>query len=563
MILIALSWILLLLFFIPCGIALEYLFRLNSNKITFSILFGMVFQTVLLTICAFFAAIDLTVFIGNIILTSILTILYRKEIVAKITFFLSEFKTLSDYLKIILLLILVSVLLKSAQFPFILDNESYYIQTIKWLNEYGFVKGLANLNIAFGQTSGWHILQSGFNFNFLTERINDINGFLFLVCSYYFIAEFDKNWKKQQEFHWIGFILIFNLLSYQFINSPSPDLPLFLIAQILFYLFLKPSKTIENQKIIIVLFAYLLFLKITIAPLGLLLVYQFYQERKIRFFLLITILIFTVLWIAKNTILTGYPLFSMVNIKYPCDWIVPETLVNDFNSSIENHEFSSVSKFKNLSVLEKFFIWIQLDGINRIFNIGILLLFFIAPFTKKIRTVFEYKVLYLLLFIHFIIVFLLSPQFRFFLAEFIFLTVLVFSDVLNKLKINYQLVKTILLMVALLPIISIYFIDLKSLTKNKHLQEFEKISLSQILLPEKNSKYSEIKFEKITTGNFHYFSPKENFFSYGTANGKLPCMNKVRIEYYKKKYHFIPQLRTYNLADGFYSKKIAKNELNE
>jgi hypothetical protein len=57
MLLIALSWIILFYFFLIYGIAIEKFLRLNSNEITFTILFGMLFQTVLLTICAFFTAI--------------------------------------------------------------------------------------------------------------------------------------------------------------------------------------------------------------------------------------------------------------------------------------------------------------------------------------------------------------------------------------------------------------------------------------------------------------------------------------------------------------------------
>jgi hypothetical protein len=253
---------------------------------------------------------------------------------------------------------------------------------------------------------------------------------------------------------------------------------------------LKRSKTIENQKTIIVLFSYLLFLKITIAPLCLLLAYQFYQEKKTRLFLLITTSAFVVLWIAKNTVLTGYPFFSIVYFKYSCDWLVPETLVNYFNTSIKNHEFASIPNYKHLSVFDRFSFWIKFDGINGIFNKGILVLFLIAPFTKKIKTVFEYKVLYILLAIHFIVVFLSSPQFRFFLIEFIFLTALVFSDLVSKLNLKYSVVKTILLIAAILPIVSIYFINLKSLTKNKHNQQFEKLYFSQVFLPEKNSKYA-------------------------------------------------------------------------
>lgn len=38
----------------------------------------------------------------------------------------------------------VSILLlaQCASAPYVIDNESYYIQNIKWLNEYGMVKGL-------------------------------------------------------------------------------------------------------------------------------------------------------------------------------------------------------------------------------------------------------------------------------------------------------------------------------------------------------------------------------------------------------------------------------------
>ena len=57
---------------------------------------------------------------------------------------LSEIKSFSFPIKILLAFSSFLILAQSATLPFIIDNESYYIQTIKWLNEYGFVKGLAN-----------------------------------------------------------------------------------------------------------------------------------------------------------------------------------------------------------------------------------------------------------------------------------------------------------------------------------------------------------------------------------------------------------------------------------
>jgi len=74
-------------------------------------------------------------------------------------------------------LFFVLILNHCSQSPLLIDNETYYIQTIKWLNEYGFVKGLANLHVFLGQTSGWHIAQSVFNFSFLYANFNDLSGY--------------------------------------------------------------------------------------------------------------------------------------------------------------------------------------------------------------------------------------------------------------------------------------------------------------------------------------------------------------------------------------------------
>lgn len=554
MILIFFSWIILFYFFITFGVTTEFLLKSNSKN-ALTVIFGMVSQTILLTVSAFFTSIGAEFFIANFILTTILAVIFKKDISNVLKTFLSDFKNLAQYSKIILGIILFSALLKCAQSPFILDNESYYIQTIKWLNEYGFVKGLANLNIAFGQTSGWHILQSGFNFSFLTDRINDINGFLLAICSFYFVSIFDTKYKAEKQFHWVGFIVLFNALSFQFINSPSPDIPLFLIAQIMFYLFLKENKTIEDIKTIILLFVFLCFIKITIAPLGLLLLFLFYKEQKGIVFCFIISLTFGILWMAKNIILTGYPLYPFDYLSIRTDWSVPVKLVENINNMIKNHEFLQIKNYKSLSVFEKFMIWIRFGGINSIFNKGIILLFLLVPFVKKIRTITRYKVLYLVLLVHFIFVFIISPQFRFFLAEFIFLASLLLSEIINRLKINYRIVNYGLISAVILPLFLIYFIDLKSLTDNKLNQDSEKISWKQVYLPEKNSKYGDMTFIKVKKGNLEYYSPRINFFIYGTADGPLPCVNKNELNYFEQKLKIIPQLRSNSIKDGFYSKE--------
>lgn len=46
---------------------------------------------------------------------------------------------------------------------FMFDTYSYYLPTIKWLDQYGLVKGIANFDFNLGQHSLWHIIQASFN----------------------------------------------------------------------------------------------------------------------------------------------------------------------------------------------------------------------------------------------------------------------------------------------------------------------------------------------------------------------------------------------------------------
>lgn len=60
------------------------------------------------------------------------------------------------------------------------DDGLYYSTSIKWLQEYGTVKGLANLNPRIGFNSSWLILQAIYGFAFLKAGLfNDLNGLLY------------------------------------------------------------------------------------------------------------------------------------------------------------------------------------------------------------------------------------------------------------------------------------------------------------------------------------------------------------------------------------------------
>ena len=187
MILILLSWIVILLFFIPTGIFLKSILKIETNNLSIITFLGMFWQSIFLCICSFFTNIGIEIFITNAILVSFISYNRKKEIKNSLIEFKNFFKINSIFSKINLLITLISCLFVSSKSPFLIDNESCYIQTIKWINEFGFVKGLANLHIFLEQTSPFHVLQAGFNFSFLTNNLNDLNGLILVILCLYFI----------------------------------------------------------------------------------------------------------------------------------------------------------------------------------------------------------------------------------------------------------------------------------------------------------------------------------------------------------------------------------------
>jgi hypothetical protein len=139
------------------------------------------------------------------------------------------------------------IVAQCSSIPYVIDNESYYIQTIKWINEYGFVKGIVNLHFFLGQTSGWHITQSVFNFSFLYSNFNDLSGFVMLLGAVFSIQKLDEfSQNKNSNYLLIGLFPISSIFLFQFISAPSPDIPVYVLSFIIFFYFLENFK--DNAK---------------------------------------------------------------------------------------------------------------------------------------------------------------------------------------------------------------------------------------------------------------------------------------------------------------------------
>ena len=355
MMLILLSWLYILFTAIAFGIGFIKLFRLQVKDIVITSILGLFFITISASFFALFGPLNL-VFNITLLVFSFLIINKNKE-----QFFLIFRKAkiqFVDFLfpvKLLFILSNVLILAQSAALPFIIDNETYYIQTIKWLNEYGFVPGLANLHLFFGQTSGWHIAQSVYSFSFLYDRFNDLNGCCFILVNYWAFQKLHSYFSTNNRLDLVfGLLPLSYVFLFQFISAPSPDFPVYVFGIILFSLYLER----EDFIIISAISVFLVYIKITaivLLLLPILLLFKNYKELKNKLTSYSIIVGVTlVILLLKNSILTGYPLFPLTFITLPeINYGVPKEIMSFFFSQDMMHSFyMPFGTLDNASIIE-------------------------------------------------------------------------------------------------------------------------------------------------------------------------------------------------------------------
>ncbi|KFC60400.1 hypothetical protein FEM08_08770 [Flavobacterium gilvum] len=559
-----LSWIYVFFSTINLGFITDKFLKLkNQNFVIYSVL-GLFTTTIFTSIWAIFGRINIEFHIVLFLSNLSIFINYQKEIRLLYQSFFDEILSLTNSLKIALAIITILILAQCASIPYILDNESYYIQTIKWINEYGFVKGLANLHFFLAQTSGWHILQSAYNFSFLYDKFNDISGFCLLLGTIFSITKLNEYLKnKNLNCLIIGLFPLANLFFFQFISSPSPDIPIYVFSFLIFFYFLENFKTLETEKftLIVILVLFCLFIKTTSIALVLIPILLFFIHFKklvseIHKSALPGTLIL-VLFVIKNTIISGHPLFPIINFHFlELEYRIPETIAQLYYQETKLYGyFLTYEQYTKMSFYELFIRWISLPKLHGLFNKLSLILILLCP-------IFIYKYLhkkaiwslYFIMCLQLLLLFYTSPQYRFFMNFVLFFSFFMMALFINQKRIILLLLYFSLFITGFILLIPI---NLNDFTNNKFVLTISNFSVKNVVFPYKNTKSNTV-FEYIQDGNLHFYSPVENNFFWSTGDGKLPCVNKDQIEYFDYYYHVKPQMRTADLKDGFYAKKTSK-----
>lgn len=566
MVLICLSWLYVVFTSVNLGIGLNKLTRNSTNDLITIVFKGLFSVTILASFWAIFGSINREFHVSLFLLNVGLFFKYKSTIIEVFKSFHKEYLDLAKSLKVYLVVVFLLILAQCASVPFIIDNETYYIQTIKWLNEYGFVKGLANLHIFFGQTSGWHITQSVFNYSFLYANFNDLSGFCLLLGNLFAVQKLNFYFSNTNKNYLItGLLPVANVLLFQFISAPSPDLAVYILSFIVFFYFIENYKNTSPDSFqnVVILTLFIFYIKPTsflLLLIPLIVLVSNFKMLSRQLFSSFTIGILVLgLFITKNTILTGYPLFPVTTFGLgDYDFKVPRELVDFyFNQQRLYRFFLSKQEFHSLSFFEKCSKWISMEKISGLFNILSLFMVVVLPFfIKKWFNQKAFWMLYLLMVVQLIVLIVTSPQFRFFIHFNLFFGFLMVSLLIKNKKVIEMGLYLSLILTGLLLFFPVKY---SYLTKNQLIMDNSKFSKRNTVFPYRNSKLKTV-FHVEKNGNLMYNSPNKTTFFWANGDGKLPCVNVQQIDYFGARFHYVPQLRTTNLKEGFYSKKWLPND---
>ena len=565
MLLIFISWLYILFTSINLGFCTNKIVGIKNHNFVITSFLGLLSTTLFASIWAIFGRINIEFHSVLLILNLIIFFKFKSEINSIYNSFYQEFKNLNATLKFFIVAITTLIIAQCSSIPYVIDNESYYIQTIKWLNGYGFVKGLGNLHIFYAQTSGWHIAQSAFNFSFLYKNFNDLSGFCLLLGNLFAIFKLNEYFSTtNKNYLIIGLLPLANVFFFQFISAPSPDIPVYILTFIIFFYFIENFKntTIETFNVTTLLVLFALFIKVTSVALLILPIILLIPNFKSFAPKLIPIsifgLLFLSLFVIKNSLLTGYPLFPFTRLELDSNHIIPRNVISFFFSEqMRYNYFISESDLNQLSFSQIAIKWLLSSKINAIFNALTILIIAISPFF--ISKYFNKKsvwIIYFVILFQLLILLFTSPQYRFFIHLTLFFSFFIFACWFANKKLIFA---SYYLSIGLIAVVLFFPVSYKSLTQNKLIGKNSRFSATNILYPHNNSKWN-TAFESVQKGNLKFNSPTNNYFFWGSGNGNLPSVNKAQIEYFEKYYQVIPQQKTTDLKEGFYAKKLSSND---
>ncbi len=219
---------------------------------------------------------------------------------------------------------------------YLYDTNLYHAQCIRWLEEYGIIKGLANLQSRAAYNSSFFCLSALYSMKYVFgQSMHAVQGFMALLLGLT-CMDIGKLWKRKKpllsDFARIGAIYYLTLL-YGELISPSSD---YAVMIILFYTVISWLDLLEKKEtstvpysLICVLNVYTVTVKLTAGLIFILLIKPIYlliKEKKgkeIACYLFMGSLVIAP-YLIRNVMISGWLLYPWSGLDlFSVDWKVP------------------------------------------------------------------------------------------------------------------------------------------------------------------------------------------------------------------------------------------------
>lgn len=287
----------------------------NIKKFEVLVATGLIISTVYAQVFSLFYKVGL---IANLILLAvcfIILIIYKKEFFKDIKY---HFQNTSRVKKIVILFLIIFWAFFTSRGYIHYDSDLYHAQSIRWIEEYGIVKGLGNLHVRLAYNSSIFAVSALYSMKFLLgQSLHTVNGFMALFLSISILDIMDSFQRKKfllSDYVRIAAIYYLTLICDEIV-SPASD---YAIMITIFYIVIKWAEAIEKKEKSIVPYAllcvggvYAISLKLTAGLILILLIkpaYMLIKEKRIKE--IITYLSMGIIvilpWIVRNVIISGY-----------------------------------------------------------------------------------------------------------------------------------------------------------------------------------------------------------------------------------------------------------------
>ncbi len=217
------------------------------------------------------------------------------------------------------------------------DSGLYHAQSIRWIEEYGVVKGLGLVQNRFAYNSAFFCVSALYSFSFLGQSLHGVNGFMAVIVSLYALYDLTESIRIKGTLKLRVFIdlapLLYTVIGGRELISPTTD-PILLYF--FFAVMILWSREIEKEdtpvmvySLLCILTVFLVSVKLSLGVLVLLTVQPaviLIRDKKIKEILISAVsgVVLILPYFIRNIIISGWLIYPFPSLDlFDLPWKVP------------------------------------------------------------------------------------------------------------------------------------------------------------------------------------------------------------------------------------------------